>query len=253
MFDGIGSALDGELVSMTPEDRMCYVVFDAFALRGSNCCHYDYITRHTIASTIVTHILLMDPQRKYHSPDTFSSSSSSSSTMMTAFLMKPIFRMQEYKLFNSYVNTIKHKTEHKALIFTFIADSLSHKSLVFKLKSKADNTVDFLVRGWKKEKSNTCAIAVQLWCSVKLVDYTGKLRFELIQFASSFWKFDDGAADIDYNEKIVECEFNLETQNWMPRKIRADKIHPNELVTVKATLANIQENILHSDIPAFAP
>lgn len=45
---------------------------------------------------------------------------------------------------------------------------------------------------------------------------------------------------------LVECEYK--ESEWVPFKVRTDKSHPNNLLTLERTMVNIQENITFNDL-----
>lgn len=58
--------------------------------------------------------------------------------------------------------------------------------------------------------------------------------------------FTDDQIDM-YQNQIVECSWHNIHKNWIPIRLRADKIAPNTLITIKQTLENIIDPIQISD------
>lgn len=57
--------------------------------------------------------------------------------------------------------------------------------------------------------------------------------------------------DIDLRKRkpvICECAWDHKSKSWQPRKLRTDKVQPNSVMTFRATIRNLEEDIRLDDI-----
>ena len=211
-----GSIFDGEIIK-TKEDTWNFLIFDCMCYNGVSFLNEMHNLRYACSIDFLL--------KRYSPKET------------DCFTLKT-------KLFYSYGNKLDKTWEHiqkttenkiDGLIFTPVDHPITFGRDYKVLKWKEIHTIDFLV---KKEK------AINLYYQKKseLVLYK-TLSKENEKLVKKF-------VDLDSLKKgvIVEFQYNMDSDTFIPYRIRTDKDKPNGEITVKNTMINIEEAITINDL-----
>ena len=211
LFEGVydGTILDMELVK---GETWMANVFDLVALRGSSFSTKHFPERFEAAREFMKMVFPSDK-------DPF------------VFQTKAWYPMQNFAALKQFTKTVKYKTD--GYIFMPVREPVRcfrHETL-FKWKPRLMNTVDFKL---DKKDTYTYTMSVFNGKDFPVQDYT---------FSPSILHVEVAKMMKDTGCCIVESAWDLEKGLWVPKGVRRDKQHANDLRTFEGTLLNIREDI----------
>lgn len=247
-----GTLLDGELVFNAMHSRHELVVFDCYAVVGRRCSHQSLLTRRSHAE----HVITMCNRNEQ-------SSSATKRRSCFRLVLKPVVPMSGIRKLVQDIRGVGRPVD--GLVFTPnpMAVQFGRHDALLKWKSPRDHTVEFLIRlhdvntrpsddnsteyhprPFSMQITSSC-VPVRLWCSK--FD-TSTRKYSLMLFTSSYvtaaaMQEHNVRSIIEYDGAVVECRRCPHTGLWFPENIRDDRPFPNELRTVLATDASIDENM----------
>ena len=220
VYEGLykGSIFDGELVK-TKEGKYLFNVFDCMHFCGANVMKQGF---HGRFQNVLELMKMIFPSDK----DPFS------------FKTKGFFFILDFLKAVEFSKDRSYETDGY-IFYSQTAPYVPFRNwTMYKWKPQEDNTVDFVVT----------KTGVRSEYVFSVFDHGKDVAIQKVSLDPSIiqveieYLFVTGCAQV-----VVECKWDPGSQNWMPKNVRKDKSHGNDMFTFEKTVLNIKENIQLSD------
>ena len=223
VYEGLyeGSVFDGELVK-TKEGGFVFNVFDCVYFCGSNMMAHDF---HKRFASVLELMKMIFPSKG----DPFK------------FKTKGFFHIVDFAGAVEFAKKQNYKTD--GYVFYSQTDPYVpfRNWTMYKWKPLEDNTVDFQVTKTTKAREYKFTV---------FDHQKGEITIQTISLVPSIVQ-----VELEYSlmsqesngSVVAECKWDPSLALWMPKQVRKDKSHGNDLFTFEKTVLNIKENIQLSD------